>query len=352
LLQASGYLTCGIIGTNVVRDAAKADVGFDIFLDNYNLKTSKDFHTVQADTIVNETLGLLSKFQASKKPMFLWLFFKDPHWPYLPPVDFREQFLYDAEYGRHRQELSISVTYHDSLGGVGEARLTDEGDNFVTDKAYYIAQYDSEIFFMDAQIGRIIEYLKQRGDYEEWVIILMADHGESLGEEDYFFDHGYKLMEATTRIPLLIKLPRSTKNEKVDVPVSICDIYPTILRLSDSRVMPKVSQSKGGLFFLRGNAVRRTRLNRDSAIMLENDPGHERENNKFLACIFRQHKLVYNKTANEKILYDISAGEKKLEKFGKKQERAMQKMTALIEDFFTAWISTDSEKLRSLGYIQ
>jgi arylsulfatase A-like enzyme len=59
LLNSTGYKTCGIVGTNVVRDSVKMNLGFSSFFDNYNLKTSKDSHTVQADTVVNKAIEWL-----------------------------------------------------------------------------------------------------------------------------------------------------------------------------------------------------------------------------------------------------------------------------------------------------
>lgn len=208
LLHSIGYFTCGIIGTNIVRDGANADIGFDIFLDHRNLTTSKDCNTVQADTIVDRALETLGNIEPGKQPVFLWLFFKDPHWPYLPPFNYREKFMNDSLYGRQSQELTINTDRNNSIGGIGKARLSKKNGSFFTDKAYYIAQYDSEILYMDSQFGRVVEYLKQKSNYEDWVVIVLSDHGESITEDNYFFDHGYKLTEGLVRIPLIVKLPR------------------------------------------------------------------------------------------------------------------------------------------------
>ena len=65
-------------------------------------------------------------------------------------------------YRQQHQKLTINEDYHDSLGGIGEARLLNaEKDGYIDDKAYYISQYDGKIFFMDEQIGTIISFLKK-----------------------------------------------------------------------------------------------------------------------------------------------------------------------------------------------
>lgn len=352
LLHSIGYLTCGVIGTNVVREGARADIGFETFLDNRNLKTSKDPHSVQADTIASEAIEFLNKSQTAK-PIFLWLFFKDPHWPYKPPLDYKGKFLHDLLYEQLIQKVAINDNYNNSIGGIGEARLRNTDGDFITDKAYYISQYDAEILFMDNQIGRIIEYLKQKGGYDDWAIILLSDHGESLGEDNYFFDHGYKLTEGTTRIPLIIKLPRHEKRVAVNVPVSICDVYPTIMKLAGLNE----NMSKNHIYGI--NILNQDRLmqNRYSVrtIMLENDPGHEDENMKLLGCVWKYYKLINNITINEKTLYNISKAESRLGNNDPTEQEIIARMSQFIASFFNDSnnISTVTrEELKSLGYLQ
>jgi len=360
LLHSTGYLTCGVVGTNVARESAEADVDFDIFWDNRNLRWSKDQHTVQADTIVNQAIKILDKFQVEKQPVFLWLFFKDPHWPYIPPPAYKEKFLHDFRYKQDSQELVINKDYNNSIGGIGEARLLGFNGEFVTDKAYYVSRYDSEIFFMDEQIGRIIEYLKQKEDYENWIILLLSDHGENLGEDNYFFDHGYSISEGSARIPLIIKLPGQTKGVTVNDPVSICDIYPTIAGL----LKLHISKQKNGLYgtdIVNRNYLTRYLNNKFRIIMLENAPLHQAERNKIIGCIWKSYKLIFNLTTNKKILYDISKGEIRLKNDIGQGKRILKKLSGILTRLFVkknalSLVNIEKlkaiEELKSLGYLQ
>jgi len=350
-LHSAGYLNLAIVGTEVVREVAKADVGFDIFLDNSSLKTSKDKHTVQADTIVNEAQALLDKHQNSNQPVFLWLFFKDPHWPYMPPPGYGDKFINDDLYASQRQELFVNEHFHNSIGGIGEARLSKSKARFFTDKAYYISQYDAEIRYLDSEIGRIITYLKENRHYDDWVIVLLSDHGESLGEDNYFFDHGYKLSEATTKIPLIIKLPRQTKKRVVNYSVSICDLYPTLMKLAGlDRNLSK--DNPGGENILSKNTYRK-----DRAILLENAPEFEDTKEKLEGCIWKPYKLIHNIATEEKTLYNISKGEERLADKDGLNLRVTETMNGFITSFFKSNkthkidSSGNLEALKSLGYL-
>lgn len=349
-LHSAGYLNFAVVGTEVAREAANAEAGFDVFMDNTSLKTGKDARSVQADTLVNAAEKLLENSQKAKQPVFLWLFFKDPHWPYLPPSGYRGIFLNDTLYKQEKQDISINGHFHSSTGGIGEARLSREEGGFFTDKAHYISQYDAEIRYLDAEIGRFISYLRGKGNYEDWLIVLLADHGESLGEDDYFFDHGYTLSEAALRIPLIIKLPRQRKKRVVDCNVSIDDLYPTLMELA-------------GLDGVGGNTDGKNILGKGifcpkrRVILLENAPGFEDAGEKLEGCIWGPYKLIRNVVTGEKRLYNISArGERPVD--NARGGRIMRRMDVFISEFFKedgenkAASSGRLNELQSLGYMQ
>ncbi len=93
--------------------------------------------------------------------------------------------------------------------------------------------YDAGIFTFDTRFGEFIHYLKENDLYEEATIILFADHGEE------FMDHGcwvhtHSLYNELVKVPLLLKLPgNKDMGVKIDIPVSIMDILPTLLDLHD-----------------------------------------------------------------------------------------------------------------------
>ncbi len=93
------------------------------------------------------------------------------------------------------------------------------------------AAYDSEIKYVDAYVGKIIDKLKATGAWEESIVILVSDHGEAFNEHGYFF-HGQTLYNEVIRVPLLVRVP-GWFHRKVETPVSIIDVAPTVVDLMD-----------------------------------------------------------------------------------------------------------------------
>ena len=73
---------------------------------------------------------------------------------------------------------------------------------------YYVAQYDGEIAAVDQEVGRVVDALDgPLRSRDRTVVVLTSDHGESLGEHDYYFDHGEDLFDPSLRIPLIVVSP-------------------------------------------------------------------------------------------------------------------------------------------------
>jgi hypothetical protein len=98
----------------------------------------------------------------------------------------------------------------------------------------YVGRYDGEIASADAQIGRVLDALRARGWYDAATIALVADHGESMGDGEGWFEHGNTVDDAEAHVPLIIKFPRQAGGAPppgivVDTPVSTVDLFPTLI---------------------------------------------------------------------------------------------------------------------------
>lgn len=351
ILRSIGYVSFGVVGTFV--DVSDFNTGFNGFWGPRNLETSKDMNTVRADVIANKAIEILASKEIKDIPIFLWVFFKDPHWPYLPPEPYRELFLNDSLYYNQFQQLKINDNFHDSLGGIGEARLKDADNRFITNRAYYISQYDAEIFYLDINIGKILKYIKTTGHFNDWLIILVSDHGESLGEDEYFFDHGYEISEGSVKVPLIIKFPEQNKGVLRDEFVSICDIYHTIVDLSGFKKFVIPSNSYGKSLLSKNNWVKIFKK-RNRVIMLNNSPDLEKEKEKLFGCIWNRYKLIWNMMNNGKKLYSLNGREILIERYNRSQKQLIGKMSRFIMNFFSRKdeVQSSIEELRSLGYVQ
>jgi arylsulfatase A-like enzyme len=99
------------------------------------------------------------------------------------------------------------------------------------DVAFYRAGYMGEVAYTDEMIGRLLEGLGQHGVPDRTAVVFAADHGEGLGEDDYWFAHGERLSEALVRVPLMVKRPGLAPGRRSDV-VSLLDVFPTVAALA------------------------------------------------------------------------------------------------------------------------
>jgi arylsulfatase A-like enzyme len=92
--------------------------------------------------------------------------------------------------------------------------------------------YAADVRSTDDEIARLVGGLERRFG-SDWLIVVTADHGESLGEHDFYYDHGDYVYEASLRVPLGIVLPGEDREagRVVEDPVSLVDVTPTLVEL-------------------------------------------------------------------------------------------------------------------------
>ena len=104
--------------------------------------------------------------------------------------------------------------------------------------AFYVARYDAEIRYADREIGRFLDRLRARDLYEDSLILFTSDHGESLGEHDYWFSHGEHLYGDLVRIPFVIRYPEGASTppaterdgyRRSNDLVGLVDVFATVL---------------------------------------------------------------------------------------------------------------------------
>jgi arylsulfatase A-like enzyme len=167
-----------------------------------------------------------------RRPFFLWLHVWEPHFRYLPPEPPAAAFGSGSGalaelYGRlDRREIAFGEVVFG--GAVSPAQRREAVD-----------LYDGEIRSADAAVGRLLGALRERGLYEDALVVFTADHGESLGEHGYHFEHGEYLYDVTLRIPLIARFGRSgPRGLRVAGNASILDIAPTFLTAAGVRPPP------------------------------------------------------------------------------------------------------------------
>lgn len=117
------------------------------------------------------------------------------------------------------------------------------------DAAYVRDVYDGAIAYQDAMFGELVQGLQSRGLYAHAAIVVLADHGESLGEQGRF-GHGEWLVPEELHVPLIVRVPGS-EPRVIDAPVSLLDVLPTVLELADAQP-PAGARGQSLLPWLRG----------------------------------------------------------------------------------------------------
>ncbi len=161
----------------------------------------------------------------SERPAFMFVNFLEAHFPYHKlPADYLHRFtdLSDSELS----DYSLQV-----LGAQFGRLLASEEAASASGPS--VDMYDGGVLYSDMLLGRLVETLKTHGRLDETVLVVLADHGEMLGEHG-LFGHGAGLYEPDTRVPLLVRYPPSVPAaRRVPAPVSTLGVLATILDLAD-----------------------------------------------------------------------------------------------------------------------
>ena len=172
---------------------------------------------------------------------FLFVHYWDPHSIYRPPEPYRRLFYQGDETDPENRSLDVLRTQ--PVWPFIKRHLDAMKEN-ITDIEYVIAQYDGEIRYADDNFGELLNLLEDLGIYDETAIIFTSDHGESLGEHHFYFDH-CDVYEPTVHVPLIVRCPeRLPEGKRVrDLVQSTLSVTPTVLDLFGLEV-PKSMEGK------------------------------------------------------------------------------------------------------------
>jgi arylsulfatase A-like enzyme len=98
------------------------------------------------------------------------------------------------------------------------------------DTAHLVAHYDAAIRAADLQLGRLLQVVEQRGLLDSTIVVVLADHGEALGEE-IRFHHDDQVGDSVFHVPLVVHQPGAGRTARWDRPVSLVGLTPTLLEL-------------------------------------------------------------------------------------------------------------------------
>jgi arylsulfatase len=223
ILHKHGYQTGAVVSNFTLRRGSGFEQGFDTYDDRTDdwSKTKWEGMERLAPKTTRAAIEWLNGHKG--RPLFLWVHYMDPHYPYLPPPPYDTMF--DAPSAEETITLPFN-TSHTGKGGIHPAAQLGEHH----DVPYYVARYDGEIRYLDQSLGDLLQTIRSLGLLETSLIVFGADHGEGLGEHDYYFAHNEFVYRSLIHVPLLVRFPDGrSAGQRVSYPVANVDIMPTIL---------------------------------------------------------------------------------------------------------------------------
>ena len=184
IASESGALTGAVVAAVVLAAPYGLAEGFDHF-EEPAVGGGKGMYMSErpAQSVTNLAIGLVDRRPAGR-PMFLWAHYFDPHAPYEP-------------------------TQADERAAGGA--------------------YLGEVHAMDREVGRLLDRLRGEPDFDEMLIVVVADHGEAHGRHGEA-THSALIYDAVMRVPMLVRFPRSVRaGERSQETVSVVDVAPTLL---------------------------------------------------------------------------------------------------------------------------
>lgn len=231
VLNASGYACGGFVSNGNLVISKGWSQGFEDYVEVW-----KTINYTRPDNVNRHALDFIKREKDGR--FFAWLHYIDPHVPYISRErEFRHKFIDDEYYDEifYDREKKRNVELHHTppytwrtfgINGIPQSAI--EGN--ITEVAHYIAEYDAEIGYTDKYVGEVLDYLRENGLWNNTIVVVTADHGEALGDHDWYFDHGRFIYDDQSRVPLIIHVPGIQASRRRH-PVSSNDLFPTLLEL-------------------------------------------------------------------------------------------------------------------------
>ena len=309
VLARNGYETGAFIAAFVLHSKFGLDRGFQTYDDDLagGERFGDESHLMRnGRQMVDAALSWLTGRR--QKPFFCWVHLYDPHAPF-------------------------------------EGHAEEFGDRFRD------APYDGDIAFADQQVGRLIDFLKARGLAKRTIVVVVGDHGEGFGEHQER-EHGFMVYNSTVHVPLIVSSPPNFKTgHRVSTPVSLVDVFPTVLDCMQVHYANRVS-GKSLRGALQGAAIE-PRLCYSEADSPFADFGWAPLQG------LTSEAWKYVRTTREE-LYDLRADPHELQNLAESQSAQLAEMQRLLAGVKEQMVEcpetavqlteSDRRKLESLGY--
>lgn len=255
-LRAAGYRTAGFVDNAWITKPFGFPQGFEIY--DASAADNNSNKCADPDGGIRQTAGAAREFLdqlTPGTPFFLFVHCFDVHGPYASPAPFDGSFDSATAYDRERTALSGGpantfgiVPSYVTRGGVRADELPGS-----LHTARIEGAYDEGIRFVDDELGKFFDTLREEGWLERAWVIVTADHGETMADTPYYFGHGV-MDQDVVHVPLLIRPPGGLPGGKrVEATVQLADLYPTVQDILGSRSNREYLHGRSLVPLLRGD---------------------------------------------------------------------------------------------------
>jgi choline-sulfatase len=224
----AGYRTGGFVGNILLTRRTGIGTGFETYDDALDTPEINRPDVVErlAGATTDRAIEWLRVDDA--RPAFLWVHYQDPHGPYTPPEEDLTSFRAPPPAGEI--ELPLGDGNQDRGAIPPYQALPD-----IRHPSEYVARYAAEIHYADREIERLVAAAEERAGVRPLVLLITADHGESLGEAGHYFMHTHATTPDVAHVPLIIRAP-GLAPARFATTVGHVDVMPTLLELAQIEI--------------------------------------------------------------------------------------------------------------------
>lgn len=228
ILLGEGYTTCAV--DTLFRERIWFGRGYEYIID-------PSLHHLFYASVTQEELNdraIQWMKTVHKQPFFMFIHYWDVHYPYVPPDRMRGQF-YKGGNPTDPNNHALDEWWDHPVGAMAKDTWLHTPNGLITDPNYVTALYDREIRYLDEGIAALSDALEKEGLAENTMVVLLADHGESMTDHRIFYDH-YGLHDCCVNVPTIIRWPAGNLKPGTRFKPfrQLFDIAPTLLEAAGS----------------------------------------------------------------------------------------------------------------------
>ncbi len=255
VLREHGYQTVGFSNNPWVSRPTHFDQGFDLFEDrtvggrastqlavvrvmDRLLELRPDSRDAHAAMTNRHIAGWFHAISDRPRPFFMFVNYWEPLFVSDPPEPYRHRFV-----SPEADRLAKSTNLYKMRRLAPPVHFDPAAQQMLSEL------YDGEVAYLDMRVGELLGQLRRRGLLDHTLVILTSDHGECQGEHG-IFQHQFSLHQALLHVPLIMRYPaRLTPGQRVQRPVELVDILPTILDVVGIKDASLPTASRGRSMF-------------------------------------------------------------------------------------------------------